>query len=108
MTPTSTDRSARLLADDARAGLRQRWQHIVERFVDDPESTVRAADALVADVIDHIRSSLDHRRSATGDGGPDPQDATTEQLRAALNRYERLFEQLTDAPAPDAWHDDPD
>ena len=69
---------------------------------------MRAADELITDVIDQIRLSLDRRRVAAGDDGPDPDDATTEQLREALHRYERLFEQLTDVPAPDAWHDRPD
>jgi transposase len=107
MSSTSTGGPA-LLGDDERTDLRRRWRQVEELFVDDPKRAVQSADDLITDVIDHIRASLDRRRAAAVEHGPDLDDATTEQLRAALQRYERLFEQLSDAPAPTAWNDQPD
>lgn len=101
MSTSSTE--GRLLATDDRDRLRDRWRRIAERFVDDPAAAVRDADALVEQTIDQIRASLDDRRSATRAGWTELDEATTEQLREALHRYEILFDQLTDAPAPAAW-----
>jgi Na+/phosphate symporter len=94
-----------MLADDDRTDLHARWRHIEERFVDDPMAAVREADQVIEQVIDRIRSTLDARRSAMHDRWGALDDATTEQLREILQHYERLFVQLADAPAPDAWHD---
>lgn len=95
----------RLLADDDRDQLRDRWNRITERFVDDPAAAVRDADALTGQVIDRIRASLDERRSAAQADLPERDEATTEQLREALHHYEVLITQLTDVPAPTAWRD---
>lgn len=101
MTTSST--GGRLLADDDRDQLRDRWMRITERFVDDPAAAVRDADELVEQTIDRIRASLDEHRSTTRAGWADIDEATTEQLREALHHYEILFGQLADAPAPTAW-----
>lgn len=103
MSTSSTE--DRLLADDDRDRLRDRWRRISERFVDDPAAAVRDADALVEQTIDQIRASLDDRRTTTRAGWTELNEATTEQLREALHRYEVLFDQLTDAPPPTAWRD---
>lgn len=103
-TPSGTA-PTQLLADDDRTALRDRWVRIEERFVDDPAAAVRAADELVEQTIDQIRASLDDRRTTTRAGWAEIDEATTEQLREALHRYEVLFGQLADAPAPTAWHD---
>jgi len=95
----------RLLADDDRDRLRDRWLRITERFVDDPASAVRDADELVEQTIDGIRAALEERRSSTRAGWAEVDEATTEQLREALHHYEVLFDQLADAPAPTAWRD---
>lgn len=107
MTESRTSMPDRLLVDADRTELHDRWRRIEERFVDDPMAAVREADHLVEQAIDRIRSTLDARRGSMRDrwGGLD--DATTEQLREILQHYERLFLQLADAPAPDAWHDQP-
>lgn len=103
MSTSSTD--GRLLADDDRDRLRGSWTRITERFVDDPAAAVRDADALIEQTIDQIRASLDDRRSTTRAAWTELDGATTEQLREALHRYEVLFGQLTDAPAPTAWRE---
>jgi cytoskeletal protein RodZ len=97
------------------------WQRVQARFVDDPDGAVREADMLIqavmadrgypvddfeqraADVsVDHPRVVENYREghrlaraSATG-------DATTEDLRQAMQHYRALFEELleetSDAP----------
>lgn len=108
MTEPRTSTSARLLVDDDRTDLHRRWLAIEERFVDDPAAAVRDADGLIEQTIDRIRVTLDTRRAAMREQWDAMGNATTEQLRAMLNHYERLFGQLADAPAPDAWHEPPE
>lgn len=105
MTESRASTRPMLLIDDHRTELRDRWRGIEERFVDDPSAAVREADDLVEQAIDRIRSTLDARRAAMRDHWGTLDDATTEQMREMLNHYERLFVQLADAPAPDAWHE---
>lgn len=74
---------------------RTEWHTVQASFVDDPEAAVRAADKLVAQVMDTVAGQLAERRkeltsSATNGDGP-----RTEQLRVALRRYRSLFGQLT-------------
>jgi hypothetical protein len=108
MTEPRTSTSPRLLVDDDREDLYRRWLAIEERFVDDPAAAVRDADGLITQAIDRIRATLDTRRAAMREQWDTTGNATTEQLRTLLNNYERLFGQLADAPAPDAWHQQPD
>jgi len=96
-----------LLDTDERIGLRDRWRHIEERFVDDPAAAVDDADQLIEHVIEQIRTALDERRAANRRRWDPPGDATTEQLREALHRYEVLVGQLAEAPAPSGWRDPP-
>jgi hypothetical protein len=74
--------------------LRDRWQALQGRFVDEPRDTVAAADALVAELLQELargfgeaRSSLE-RRWSSGD------DVSTEELRVTLQRYRSFFERL--------------
>ena len=97
----------------------ERWQVLQADFVDSPQTAVTAADALVTEVmrergypmddfeqrasdisVDHPELVENYRqahslsqRSANG-------DATTEDLRQAVQHYRRLFEELLE-PASD-------
>lgn len=96
-----------LLASDQRDDLRRHWMYIEESFVDDPAAAVARADDLVDDAIDHIRATLSDRRITLRSRWEALEDdATTEQLRAALHDYERLFTQLSGFSAPTGWDDD--
>jgi len=105
----------------------ERWQTLQADFVDSPERAVTAADALVIetmrergypmdnfdqrsadisvdhpDVVENYREA--HRlaqRSANG-------DATTEDLRQAVQHYRRLFEDLLEPAADDPSYRDRD
>jgi hypothetical protein len=109
----------RPLTASARTRYAERWQQVQADFVDSPSTSVTAADALVTEVMrergypmDDFEQrsadvSVDHpevvesyrqghrlaQRSANG-------DASTEDLRQALQHYRRLFDELLE-PAAD-------
>jgi hypothetical protein len=75
---------------------RSRWQAIQERFVDEPRPAVEKADSLVAGVLKRLAEAFSDTRSkleaqwSTGD------NASTEDLRLALQRYRALLNRLLD------------
>lgn len=106
MTDPTTTTGQPLLDSEDRDDLRRRWMVIEESFVDDPAAAVARADDLVDDVIDQIRATLSDRRTSLRGRWEALDDATTEQLRAALHHYEQLFTQLSAFSAPTGWDDD--
>ncbi|WP_189815982.1 hypothetical protein [Streptomyces olivaceoviridis] len=63
---TSDEEVPYLLTDDEERGLRDRWQDIRNRFVDDHREAVHRADALIADVMQTLVSAFAQH---TPDGG---------------------------------------
>ena len=83
-----------LLDEEAADEFRERWQKTQADFVDDPRSAVTTADALVAELMKRLaeefareRSELEKQWSAGG-------EASTEDLRVALQRYRSFFSRL--------------
>lgn len=77
-------------ADEFRA----RWTNVQAQFVDDPRAAVKAADALVGDVLgDLSRLFTDERDRVTADLAK-RERADTEDLRVAIRRYRSFFERL--------------
>ena len=70
-----------------------RWDVIQQGFVDDPRNSVTDADKLVGDVLQRLSTSFDQQHqgleSQWANGEP-----STEDLRAALQRYRAFFERL--------------
>lgn len=94
------DRGGRDGADDAtliepeRArGYQERWQAVKGDFVDEPRRAVGDANALVGEVLDDIESLFRRQRERL-ERDLDDQDASTEDLRLALNRYRSFFDRL--------------
>jgi hypothetical protein len=82
-----------LAADDAER-LRARWTDIQTGFVDAPRRAVEQADALVAELMQHLaRTFADERGRLEGqwDRGD---DVPTDNLRDAFQRYRSFFERL--------------
>jgi hypothetical protein len=82
-----------LLAGDAVMDFRARWEAIQQGFVDDPRAAVSDADTLAKDVMQRLSSTFDdqHRdlERQWSEGEP-----STEDLRAALQRYRDFFQRL--------------
>ncbi|AWI27909.1 hypothetical protein [Streptomyces tirandamycinicus] len=91
------DRGTPLIAGEDAESYRDRWQQIQANFVDDPRDSVRAADSLVADVIQSLAATFaDHKQDLESQWSRG-EDTETEGLRVALQRYRVFFNQLLDA-----------
>ena len=83
-----------LLATEDAEAFRARWTDIQTGFVDAPRRAVEQADALVADLMQHLaRTFADERGRLEGqwDRGD---DVPTDHLRDAFQRYRSFFERL--------------
>ena len=85
---------AELFPEDAAAGFRSRWDAVQIGFVDDPKQAVTQADELVAQVMKSLAESFSRQRATIeGDVGG-ANEASTENLRVALQRYRSFFQRL--------------
>jgi hypothetical protein len=83
-----------LLATEDAEGFRAHWTDIQTGFVDAPRRAVEQADALVAELMQHLaRTFADERGRLEGqwDSGD---DVATDHLRDAFQRYRSFFERL--------------
>ena len=81
------------LGADQSSGLRDRWQELQLRFVDDPRGVVTEAQSLVAEAVESLTTSLtdqQHDLDGLASGG----NGDTEQLRVALQRYRDFFDRV--------------
>lgn len=76
------------------SGLRARWDDIQSVFVDDPADCVQKADALVAEVVDQLTAAFSEARSRLEAQWARGEQASTEDLRLALQRYREFFRRL--------------
>ena len=75
-------------------GFRARWTDIQTSFVDAPRRAVEQADALVAEVMQHLAGTFaDERGRLEGQWGRGD-DVATDHLRDAFQRYRSFFERL--------------
>lgn len=80
------------IAPERAAQLRGRWTELRGHFVDEPRNAVHGARDLTGDVLDELERSLrEHHTELSGGIG---EKASTEQLRVALGRYQKLCERL--------------
>jgi hypothetical protein len=75
----------------------ERWDDIQSRFVDDPRRAVEEADELVGTLITELETSFRTRTEALEAGWQRGEDASTEDLRLALQRYRSFFGRLLGA-----------
>lgn len=82
-----------LVAEDAAVDFRSRWEVIQQGFVDDPRNSVSEADKLVDDLLKRLSMSFEEQHQGLekqwSDGEP-----STEDLRAALQKYRAFFQRL--------------
>ena len=83
-----------ILAEDDASELRERWERLQARFVDEPQDAVREADQLVSDVFDNVTRTFAAERESLEEQWNRGEEASTEDLRVALQRYRSFFERL--------------
>ncbi|MGH7659795.1 MAG: hypothetical protein ACRENA_02615 [Vulcanimicrobiaceae bacterium] len=91
---TENKEDVALLPESMLGDLRQRWDDVQAGFVDDPKSSVEKADELVEDAVRRLTQSFARERAnleATWSRG---EQASTEDLRVALQRYRSFFNRL--------------
>jgi hypothetical protein len=89
---TSTGTATDLVADPE--ALLARWQEVQVSFVDDPRDSVRTADALVQEVIEHMRQRFMAERAEMEQQWSSGDEASTEDMRLLLQKYRTFFNRL--------------
>jgi hypothetical protein len=74
--------------------LTRRWHEIQAGFVDTPRQAVQDADTLVVDIMNRIAQMLATERDRLESRWSRGDEATTEDLRVALQGYRALFQRL--------------
>lgn len=88
------DRRASLLDEGDAEQLRGRWERLQATFVDDPQEAVAEADSLVDEVIRRTTDRLASHRRMLEEQWARGDQATTEDLRQALQRYRSFFHRM--------------
>jgi hypothetical protein len=83
-----------LLAAEDAEGFRARWTDIQTGFVDAPRQAVEQADALVAELMQHLASTFADERGRLERQWDRGDDIPTDHLRDAFQRYRSFFERL--------------
>ena len=86
-----------LFAGDDADRFRSRWQEVQAGFVDEPRQAVQDADGLVADLMQRLAATFSEERSNLESQWDSGEDASTEDLRIALQRYRSFFDRLLSA-----------
>jgi hypothetical protein len=87
------EREQLFVGDDAER-FRSRWQEVQAGFVDEPRTAVQDADSLVAELMERLARTFADERSKLESQWDSGDDASTEDLRVALQRYRSFFERL--------------
>jgi hypothetical protein len=73
---------------------KQRWEQIQVTFVDEPQTSVREADALVQELMQRLADNFSQERSRLEEQWARGEQASTEDLRTALQQYRSFFRRL--------------
>jgi len=93
-TPTDSEEPAHLLPEDKLSSYRDRWTSIQSTSVDEPKDSVEQADSLVADVIQTLAQRFSEERGSLEQQWSGGGQASTEDLRQALQHYRSFFQRL--------------
>jgi hypothetical protein len=83
-----------LLAENDASEFERRWQDIQVGFVDEPQRCVQEADGLVAEVMQRLADGFARERNDLEAQWSSGGEASTEDLRVALQRYRSFFNRL--------------
>ena len=70
------------------------WNEIQGKFVDEPRAAVQHADTLVSELIEKVTQQFADEHSSLERQWKDGIDASTEDLRQALQQYRSFFNRL--------------
>ncbi len=87
-------RAEALFPEEERTQHHRRWESIQASFVDDPRRAVQEADSLVAELTQTIQRSFDEHRQRLESAWSQGNQASTEDLRLALQQYRAYFTRL--------------
>jgi hypothetical protein len=76
------------------ARYRARWDEVQTIFVDRPLEAVGQADGLVGDVLGDLERTFREQRARLDPSTGGDEEASTEDLRRALQRYREFFDRL--------------
>jgi hypothetical protein len=83
-----------LMADRDTDSFQARWTDVQNSFVDSPRRAVEAADALVAELMQHLASTFADERNRLEGQWDRGDDVSTDELRTAFQRYRSFFGRL--------------
>jgi hypothetical protein len=83
-----------LFTESEMGDFRAQWSKVQTGFVDEPRRTVEDADKLVAAVMQRLAEGFANERSGLEKQWDSGDDASTEDLRIALQRYRSFFDRL--------------
>ena len=90
----STNRGEAQLDSADTEGYRARWTDVQTAFVDSPRESVQQADALVAELMQHLAKTFADERGRLESQWDRGDDIPTDSLRDAFQRYRSFFERL--------------
>ena len=79
---------------ERREELKRTWVDIQSAFIDEPQRAVRNADGLVREILGTVSQKFEGARRGLEAEWDKGEQASTEALRVALQRYRALFERL--------------
>ncbi|MET9962439.1 hypothetical protein ABZ128_25820 [Streptomyces sp. NPDC006326] len=91
---TGAEQDEPLLARDEAERFQTEWSEIQGRFVDEPQEAVRAADTLVAEVMQTLAQTFNSHKQDLEGQWTRGEEVATEELRLALQRYRSFFTRL--------------
>jgi hypothetical protein len=91
---TTRSEQAPLFEDREAQELRSRWESAQASFVDKPRRSVEEADGLVKDVLERLEERFSREHERLEEEWSSGDQATTEDLRVALQHYRSFFERL--------------
>ena len=91
---TREEHPSSLFNENQAQELRTRWNEVQTAFVDEPRSAVKQADELVSSTMKRLTDIFAEERSRLEQQWEHGDDASTEDLRLAFQRYRAFFNRL--------------
>jgi hypothetical protein len=91
---STQERRTGVLARSEADELRRRWDEIQRDFIDEPRLAAERADKLVTEAIEKLSAAFEQEHSRLEQKWSHDGEASTDDLRLALQRYRSFFQWL--------------